>query len=108
MKWFEKLAFARKVLKLSLRDVAKQTGVSNPYICQLETGKIKEPSFFKMIKLMDFYNMNTEDLQEIVDSINEEDENQFDDKMVTCSACGTKHIRGSMCHKCFGYGNSVK
>lgn len=38
------LAKARKVLGLSLRTVEAETNVSNAYLSQLETGKIRTPS----------------------------------------------------------------
>lgn len=65
MKWHEKLKFARKILKLSLRDVEGATGISNPYLCQLENGQIKEPSFFKMMALINFYNLSLSDFIEV-------------------------------------------
>ena len=49
MKWPRILKLARKVSGLSLRDVSAKTGMSNPYISQLENGHVEEPSFFKMV-----------------------------------------------------------
>ena len=63
MKWYEKLKFARKVMRLSLREVADLTGMSNPYICEIESGKIKDPSYFKIIKLLKLYNLNFKDIE---------------------------------------------
>jgi transcriptional regulator with XRE-family HTH domain len=57
----EKLRLARKVLRLSLRDVERETGVSNSYLSQLETGKIKDPSFRVMMTLIKFYNLSVDD-----------------------------------------------
>lgn len=31
--------------KMTLREVEAVTGISNPYISQVETGKVKKPSF---------------------------------------------------------------
>ena len=63
MQWPKILKFARKVSGLSLRDVAKKTGLSNPYISQLENGHIEEPSFFKIVKLLKLYNLDAGDLE---------------------------------------------
>jgi len=62
MAWYEKLKFARKVRGFTLREVEKQTGLSNPYLCQIEAGQIKDPSFFKVAKLMKLYNLDIIDL----------------------------------------------
>lgn len=35
---------ARKAKGLTLRQLSEQSGISNPYISQLESGKIKRPS----------------------------------------------------------------
>jgi transcriptional regulator with XRE-family HTH domain len=37
----ELLSTCREMKGLSLRDVAEQTGLSNPFISQLETGKVE-------------------------------------------------------------------
>lgn len=58
------LKLCRKLKGLSLRDVEEKTGISNAYLSQLETGKIKEPSFSIVIKLCKFYNITIDDLLE--------------------------------------------
>lgn len=45
----------RKLRGLSLREVEKQTGVSNPYLSQIETGKVKNPSFDVVDRLCKCY-----------------------------------------------------
>ncbi|MBW2576205.1 MAG: helix-turn-helix transcriptional regulator [Deltaproteobacteria bacterium] len=64
MKWYEKLKFARKVMQLTLREVADLTGMSNPYICEIEHGQISDPSFFKIVKLLKLYNLKFEDIED--------------------------------------------
>jgi transcriptional regulator with XRE-family HTH domain len=49
------LAAARKARGLSLREVEAATGISNAYISQLETGKIREPSPANLHKLGELY-----------------------------------------------------
>lgn len=63
MQWFEKLAFARKIKGVTLREVESETGISNAYLSQLETGKIKDPGFFIMQKLLNFYNLDQGDVK---------------------------------------------
>ena len=45
----------RKNSKMTLRFVEEKTGISNCYLSQLETGKIKKPSFNAVIKLVRLY-----------------------------------------------------
>jgi len=45
----------RKSKRLSLRDVETITGISNALISQMETGKIKHPSFGNVMSLCDVY-----------------------------------------------------
>jgi transcriptional regulator with XRE-family HTH domain len=40
----QELQAARKLKKLSLREVETATGISNPYLSQLENDKIQKPS----------------------------------------------------------------
>ena len=62
MKWFEKLKFARRVKGWSLREAADKAGISNAYLCQIESGKINDPSFFKTVNLMNLYNLSLKTL----------------------------------------------
>lgn len=49
----EYLRNARQNKKMSLRAVEKETGISNPYLSQLESGKIQQPSPTVLHKLAD-------------------------------------------------------
>ena len=40
----EFLKSARKAKRLTLREVEQKTGISNAYLSQLESGKVKQPS----------------------------------------------------------------
>jgi HTH-type transcriptional regulator, competence development regulator len=51
------LASARQHKQLTLRAVEAETGISNAYISQLETGKIRSPSPTILRKLSDLYNV---------------------------------------------------
>lgn len=60
MEWYHTLKLGRINLGLSLRQVEKKTGISNAYISQLENGQIKEPSFFKLLRLLSLYNISVQ------------------------------------------------
>lgn len=45
----------RLQLGLTLREVEEQSGFSNSYLSQLENGLMKDPSFYKVVKLHNFY-----------------------------------------------------
>ncbi len=64
------LSNARKLKGVSLRDVAKETGISNAYISQLETGAIDEPSPHKLRKLADYYGLSYTQLMEAAGYLN--------------------------------------
>lgn len=51
---------------LTLRDVERQTEVSNAYLSQLESGKIKQPSPTTLYKLAELYGVKYEVLMEKV------------------------------------------
>lgn len=51
------LASARQHQKLTLRAVESETGISNAYLSQLETGKIRSPSPVMLRKLSDLYSI---------------------------------------------------
>ncbi len=65
MEWHEKLQFARKVAGLSLREVKAITEISDAYLCELENGRIENPSFFKMMKLLKLYNIEVADIEAV-------------------------------------------
>jgi transcriptional regulator with XRE-family HTH domain len=56
------LRLHRRNTGLTLRDIEKSTGVSNAYISQLETGKIKSPGIEIVIKLCEMYGIDFNDL----------------------------------------------
>lgn len=45
----------RAELGQTLRDVESQTGISNSYLSQLESGRIGDPSFTTMMRLANHY-----------------------------------------------------
>lgn len=51
---------------LTLRDVERKTEVSNAYLSQLESGKIKQPSPITLYKLAELYGVKYEVLMEKV------------------------------------------
>jgi transcriptional regulator with XRE-family HTH domain len=48
----------REIRKLSLREVEGATGISNPYLSQLENDKIKKPSPHFLYKLSNLYGVD--------------------------------------------------
>ena len=59
------LAAARSRKGLSLRAVEAATGISNAYLSQLETGKIREPSPSNLHKLGELYGVSYATLLEL-------------------------------------------
>jgi transcriptional regulator with XRE-family HTH domain len=56
---------ARESKKLTLRAVEKETGISNAYLSQLESGKIKKPSPSILYKLALIYEVTYSDTMEL-------------------------------------------
>lgn len=54
----QQLQTARKLKKLSLREVETATGISNPYLSQLENDKIQKPSPQFLGKLAAIYELD--------------------------------------------------
>ena len=54
----EYLRNARQNKKMSLRAVEKETGISNPYLSQLESGKIQQPSPTVLHKLAGLFGID--------------------------------------------------
>jgi HTH-type transcriptional regulator, competence development regulator len=52
------LASARQHKQLTLRAVETETGISNAYVSQLETGKVRSPSPVILRKLSDLYGVS--------------------------------------------------
>jgi HTH-type transcriptional regulator, competence development regulator len=59
------LRAARERLGLTLREVADRTAISNAYLSQIESGKIKEPSPSMLYRLADLYNESYARLMEL-------------------------------------------
>lgn len=49
----ELIAVARECKGWSLRDLERESMVSNALISQIETGKVKDPRFATVVRLMD-------------------------------------------------------
>lgn len=59
------LQAAREKKGLTLRAVERATGISNPYLSQLESGKIKQPSPIMLHKLSELYEVPYSDVLEL-------------------------------------------
>jgi HTH-type transcriptional regulator, competence development regulator len=60
----QELQTARKLKKLSLREVETATGISNPYLSQLENDKIQKPSPQFLGKLAALYELDFQRVME--------------------------------------------
>ena len=58
----ERLKWCRRVKGKTLREVEVESGVSNGYLSQLETGKIKDPGVYLMLKLARYYGVGLDEL----------------------------------------------
>lgn len=58
----DQLRFLREKAGLTLREVEKRSGISNPIISQYENGKVKQPSFQAVMKLCDVYGISPQEL----------------------------------------------
>ena len=56
----------REAKGLSLRQVEGKSGISNAFVSQMETGKVKQPSPVILYKLADLYGVPYESLMELV------------------------------------------
>jgi transcriptional regulator with XRE-family HTH domain len=59
------LKASRSVKNLSLRDVEREIGISNAYLSQLESGKIRNPSPNVLHKLASIYDISYRDLMQL-------------------------------------------
>jgi transcriptional regulator with XRE-family HTH domain len=56
----------RSAQGFSLREVEEKSGISNPFLSQLESGKVKKPSPVMLHKLAELYGAPYEALMELV------------------------------------------
>lgn len=56
----------RKAKGFTLRHVENKCGVSNPYLSQIETGKIKDIGFKKLVLLCRFYDVDIKYFEQFV------------------------------------------
>ncbi|RUV82293.1 helix-turn-helix domain-containing protein [Mesorhizobium sp. M1A.F.Ca.IN.020.06.1.1] len=56
----ELISIARECKGWTLRDLEKASGVSNPLISQIETGKVRDPGFTTVVRLMDALGLSLE------------------------------------------------
>ncbi len=59
------LKILREELGLSLRAVEEKSGISNAFLSQIESGKVKQPSPIVLHKLSQVYSVSYESLMEI-------------------------------------------
>lgn len=64
MKLGEVLAMARGISGKSLRDLERETGISNALLSQIETGHVKQPSFHSVVKIARVLNVRLDILAE--------------------------------------------
>lgn len=64
---------ARKILRLTLRQVEESCGVSNAYLSQLENGEIRNPSPQILFKLSESLNVSYETLMQLAGHIKRAD-----------------------------------
>ena len=55
----------RNTRQFSLRDVERQVGISNAYLSQLESGKIRNPSPNVLYKLASLYDVSYRELMQL-------------------------------------------
>lgn len=53
MRLGELIALARELKGWTLRDLERETGISNALISQIERGQVKDPSFTRVVRLVD-------------------------------------------------------
>jgi transcriptional regulator with XRE-family HTH domain len=58
----QRIAEARRAVPLTLRKAEGVTGISNAYICQIETGKIKRPAAHLLLLLSIAYNVPVKEM----------------------------------------------
>ncbi len=62
MKLGELIAIARDLKGWTLRELEQRSGVSNALISQIETGHVKEPGFFTVLRISEALGLSVERL----------------------------------------------
>ena len=62
MKLGELISVARELKGWTLRELEAKTGVSNPLLSQIETGKVKDPGFSTVVRIADALGISVERL----------------------------------------------
>ena len=65
LKLSQYLRALREAKGLSLRQVEGKSGISNAFISQMESGKVKQPSPIMLYKLAELYGVSYESLMEL-------------------------------------------
>jgi transcriptional regulator with XRE-family HTH domain len=73
MKLGELIAIARECKKWTLRDLERETGISNALISQIEHGHVKDPGFSTVVRLTDALGLSLERAAKAVRPINPKD-----------------------------------
>lgn len=60
MRLGELIGIARECKGWTLRDLERESGVSNALISQIETGKVKDPSFTNAVRLIEALGISLE------------------------------------------------
>lgn len=64
MRLGEILKMAREIKGASLRDLERETGISNALLSQIETGHVKQPGFQNVVKIARALNVKLDTLAE--------------------------------------------
>lgn len=62
MRLGEILKMAREIKGVSLRDLERETGISNALLSQIETGQVKSPGFQNVVKIARALNVKLDTL----------------------------------------------
>lgn len=64
MKLGQVLKMAREIKGVTLRDLERETGLSNALLSQIETGHVKQPGFQNVVKIARALNVKLDTLAE--------------------------------------------
>ena len=62
MKLGELLKMAREIKGVTLRDLERETGISNALLSQIETGHVRSPGFHNVVKIARALNVKLDTL----------------------------------------------